>query len=166
MVKATQDQSANSAVVNQFTAFLESKHLRKTPERFAILRCILSFNRHFTFEDLNLALENEAYHVSRATLYNTLEVLIEAEIIVKHAFDGLQPQYERTSSAPHNHLVCTHCGKVKEVRDNNFIVFMNARKYNAFQALRYSLNVYGVCSTCARKIKREAALQAKIKNNR
>ncbi|MBQ7690496.1 MAG: transcriptional repressor [Muribaculaceae bacterium] len=165
MVRIPHDTNANSAVVKHFTAFLESKQLRKTPERFAILRRVLMFTRHFTIETLRQDLEQEAYHVSRATLYNTIDLLIEAGVIVRHVFNGQQPQYERATGLTHNHLVCTHCGKVKEVRDDGLIAFMNTRKYNAFNADRYSLTVYGMCSTCARKIKRQAAAQASKQNN-
>ena len=154
MVKTTTDPNANSAVVKKFTAFLESKQLRKTPERFAIVRCVLAFNRHFTIEDVRHMLEDEVYHVSRATLYNTIDLLLEAGILVKLTFDGLPPQYERVPAIPHIHLICTQCDKVKEVRDTDLAAFMNARKYTAFTTAHYTLTAYGLCSTCARKRKR------------
>ena len=156
MVRATNDTSANSVAIKRFTAFLESRQLRKTPERFAILQCALSFARHFTIDDVSRAMEQQCYHVSRTTLYSTLDLLIESEIIRKHVFEGLLPQYERAMGHPHSHLVCTECGKVKEVRDVNLVAFMNARKYNAFTASHYSVTVYGMCSACARKLKRVA----------
>lgn len=60
----------NSAVVKNFTKFLEEGHYRKTPERFAILNKVLAFTKPFTIDQLESELEQEAFHVSRATLYN------------------------------------------------------------------------------------------------
>ena len=93
--------------------------------------------------------------MSRATLYNTIHLLVEAQLVRRHVFDGLQVQYEKAGNTPHSHLICTSCGKLKEVRDPNFIAFMNARKFTAFTTDYYSLYVYGTCSTCARKHKRQ-----------
>lgn len=141
------------AYVKRFDRFLDEKKMRKTPERYAILRCILAFQSHFTIEHLAQSMEQEAYHVSRATLYNTLQLLVEAALVRKHVFEGLQVQYEKAGNTPHSHLICTHCGKLKEVRDNDFNAYMNARKFTAFTADYYMLYFYGTCSTCARKMK-------------
>ena len=143
------------AYVKQFDRFLDEKQMRKTPERFAILKYILDFQSHFTIEQLMQAMEQDSYHVSRATLYNTLQLLVEARLVRRHVFEGIQVQYEKAGNTPHSHLICTKCGKVKEVRDANFIAFMNARKFTAFTADYYSLYVYGTCSTCARKLKKQ-----------
>ena len=127
--------------------------MRKTPERFAILRRVLMFPSHFTIESLMESMEQGSFHVSRATLYNTIQLLVEAQLVRRHVFEGLQVQYEKAGATPHSHLICTSCGKVKEVRDANFIAYMNARKFMAFTTSYYNLTVYGICNDCARKIK-------------
>lgn len=142
------------AYLKRFDQFLEQKDLRRTPERVAILQRILTFQSHFTIEALMQALEQDAFHVSRATIYNTMQLLVEAQLLRRHVFDGLQVHYEKAGATPHSHLICNVCGKVKEVRDPNFIAFMNARRFTAFTADYYSLYVYGTCSTCARKQKK------------
>ena len=149
------DLMNRDAYVKRFEQFLDVKKMRKTPERFAILRCILAFQSHFTIEQLAQSLELQTYHVSRATLYNTLQLMIEARLVRRHVFEGLPVQYEKAGNTPHSHLICTHCGKLKEVRDNDFIAFMNARKFTAFTADFYMLYVYGTCNTCARKLKKQ-----------
>lgn len=145
------------AYIKKFDRFLDEKKMRKTPERFAILKRILSFQSHFTIEALMQSMEEDSFHVSRATLYNTIQLLVEAQLVRRHVFEGLQVQYEKAGTTPHSHLICTHCGKVKEVRDANFIAYMNARKFTAFTTDFYSLYVYGTCSTCARKMKKRKA---------
>ena len=144
---------SNNPVVRKFNDYLDAHGLRRTTERYAILNRIMGINGHFTIEELQQMIESDGFHVSRSTVYNTVELLMDAKMLRRHVFEGMQAQYERIT-LPHTHLICTNCGKVKEVRDPNFAAFMNARRFNAFNADHYSLYVYGTCSTCARKLKR------------
>ena len=148
--------NSNNPVVRKFSDYLDAHGMRKTTERYAILNRILNITGHFTIEELQQMLDEDGFRVSRSTVYNTVELLMEAEMLRRHVFEGMQAQYERIT-LPHTHLVCTTCGKVKEVRDPNFAAFMNARRFNAFNADHYSIYVYGTCSTCARKSKRTKA---------
>ena len=149
------EQFTNTAILKKFTNFLEAGSLRKTPERFAILDRILLMPHTFTIEQLNEELEKESYHVSRATVYNTVELLIKAGILRKLFLDGVQMKYERISNVSYTYLICTHCGKFKEVKDIELSAFMNARTYNAFTSSHFSMCVYGVCNSCARKLKKK-----------
>ena len=141
--------------MRKFSEYLDAHGMRKTTERYAILKRILDINSHFTIEELQQMIDSEGFRVSRSTVYNTVELLLDAQMLRRHVFEGMQAQYERITM-PHSHLICTTCGKVKEVRDPNFAAFMNARRFNAFNTDHYSLYVYGTCSTCARKSKRTA----------
>jgi len=144
---------SDNPVVRKFSEYLDAHGMRKTTERYAILQRIMSINGHFTIEELQQMIDNEGFRVSRSTVYNTVELLMDAKMLRRHVFEGMQAQYERITM-PHTHLICTSCGKVKEVRDPNFAAFMNARRFNAFNTDHYSLYVYGTCSTCARKRRR------------
>ncbi len=141
---------------NKFTLYLKDKNLRKTPERFAILDRIFSLNNHFDVELLYRMLEEDSYHVSRATIYNTIDLLIDCGLVRRHNFDNQPTRYEKvvTLSPNHHHLICVDCGKIKEVKDKDFFAFMNAKKYNAFTINYYQLYVYGICNNCLRKKKR------------
>lgn len=155
---ATEDKSYYIART-KLTEYLESKRLRKTPERFTILETVFLHNDHFGVETIFNEMEKRAYHVSRSTVYNTMELFCECGLVRKHQFGTNQAVYEKVvSSGSHHHLICTECGKIREVKDADLINYISNRKYGTFNVSYVSLYVYGTCSTCQRK-RRRAALK-------
>ena len=82
------DNSIKETVRGTFEQYLQSKGLRKTQERFAILDAIYSIDGHFTMEELLDVMTESRFHVSRATLYNTMELLTDAHLVIRHKFDN------------------------------------------------------------------------------
>lgn len=151
------EDKIKQSVRNTFTEYLHSKKLRKTPERYAILDKVFDMTDHFYIESLYTALESEAYHVSRATVYNTIELLIDCGLVRRHQFNNQLAQYEKITGIGnnHHHLICTQCGKIKEVKDPELMKMMNARRYPTFHTAYFAIYVYGVCSRCQRKNKKK-----------
>ena len=166
-------ENIKATVKNILTAYLELNKHRKTPERFTILDAVYSMSGHFSLEELGEKLTNDYnFPVSRATLYNTLRLLIELRLVVRHRFQSTTKYEACFDNNSHCHQICTVCGKVTEVKSHQVSEAINSMPMRRFHKDGYTLYVYGICSSCQMKLRRHSTkgketkkLQKQNKNN-
>ena len=154
-------------VKNILTNYLELNKHRKTQERFTILDAVYSMDGHFTLEELGDKLTNDYnFPVSRATLYNTLKLLIELRLVVRHRFQTTTKYEACYDNNSHSHQICTMCGKVTEVKSAQLTEAINNLHTKRFRKDGFTLYVYGICSTCQAKLTRQMAKGHKKKTQK
>lgn len=133
--------------------YLSAHKMRRTSERFAILEKIFSSGDHFYADTLYEAMELEGYRVSRSTIYDTMQLFIDAGLVRRHQFDNQPAQFERIvadGSKNHLHLVCSVCGRVREMKEQVIEAGLIGRRYAGFKPISSVIYVYGICGRCQR----------------
>ncbi len=137
----------NEKAHDEFKLFLKSGKHRITPERFEVLNYAIGSGNHFTADDLYLEMKNGKSNVSRATVYNSLELLVKCEMLAKRNFGDNKTFYESSYNIQnHGHLICKVCGDIIEFNHPKLsdivdtIVAKNDFVRNSFQ-----FNIFGKC---------------------
>ena len=153
------DKSENTALQNlvreHLEAYLDACDLRHTRERFAILRVIYDTEGIFSIEDLAEAMQRTKFHVSRATLYNTTQLLVEANLLIRHPFSSGATQFERiTDTRPRSYQICGHCHRITLIKGRELQADIEKYRPRSFRITHRILYVYGLCGRCARAMKK------------
>jgi len=140
-------------VNEKFKNFLKSKGLKFTPERKTILEGVFSLHKHFDTEELYEKLRKQGKHLSRATIYRTLPLLVESDLIRETLRCQERVSYEHTfGHTHHDHLLCIGCGKIIEFKEEKIERLQEAicKKYG-FKTVEHRLGIKGYCRKCGKK---------------
>ena len=137
-------------VRKRFTNFLKENGHRITNERLLVLENLFSNESHIDAENLFIKMRGKGLKVSRATVYNTLQLLLQSKLIKRSHFGETHQHYEPLSDKHHHHLICSKCGKVIEFTSNALDKVQNhvCSQYN-FNFLHSSFQIIGVCKECS-----------------
>ena len=140
-------KNVHSIVRKIFKDYLEKNNHRKTEERFNILDEIYNLNEHFDVESLFVYMKKKGFQISKATIYNTIELLIDCSLLTRHQFGKNASRFERSYSfRQHDHLICEDCEKVFEFCDPRIQQIQSVMgDLLKFDITHHSLNLFGKC---------------------
>ena len=134
----------DQSVLDRLDTFIRKKGLRRTPQRDAIVRTAFASDDHFTSEELFDRSRKANAGVSRATVYRTIALLVEAGLLHEIDLGGDLKTYDPNfvEKPSHNHLVCIDCGKVVEFADSHLDLLNDClTRRKGFRQVRKTINI-------------------------
>ena len=137
-------------LLSQFKNILRQDKLKFTPQRVAVLEEVIQGDSHRECEDIYLALKQNGKHISRATVYRTMDILVRSNIARKMELGDGRVRYESKMGSPHHdHMICTSCGKIIEFVNQNIEDLQNQiAKRHHFKIQRHIHQLFGICKKC------------------
>lgn len=149
--------------------FIRKKGLRQTAQRDEIVEVIFATDEHFTPDELFDRLRAAGSQASRATVYRTLSLLEEADLIQEIELGDGQTTYDPNflDRPTHNHLVCIDCGKVVEFEDSHLDLLNDCvTRRLGYRPVRQSLRIEATCEKLRNGGACPELIQARIKGKR
>lgn len=144
-------------VAETLREFLIANEMRQTPERYAILRAAYDIDGTFTIEDLQAAMQTLRFHVSTATLYQTTQLLVQANLLIRHPFSSAAAVFESIpDSRPRSYQICSNCHTITRIKSKQFAADLETYHPRSFAVSHRIAYIYGTCAKCQRKLKQKA----------
>ena len=140
----------NTKLLSDFKDVLRKKGLKITPQRIAVLEEIMKDKGHRDSEDVYMAIKTRKTHVSRATVYRTLDILVQHGFARKLNLGDGRARYEPKIDSPHHdHIICNNCGNIIEfINDEIEKIQEEIAKYHQFKLQQHIHQLFGICKEC------------------
>jgi Fur family transcriptional regulator, ferric uptake regulator len=143
-------KSEGAALLERFRRYLRDRHQPVTRQRDRVAEVVLMSEEHLSVDQIERRLAERGAAVGLATIYRTLEALVQSGLVRAHDFgEGFRRFEPLASQGYHEHLICTRCGKFEEFANERLerMLDMIADEYG-FRSERHRVEVYGVCREC------------------
>ena len=149
----SEKNSIQETVAEQFRTFLIAHQCRQTKERFAILHAIYNIEGTFTIEELQTVMDELRFPVSTGTLYATTQLLVQANLLIRHPFSSSTSVFERvTDNVPRSYQVCNNCHRITRIKSKELAASLDTYHPRRFSISHRIVYVYGTCATCQRQL--------------
>ncbi len=128
---------------------LEARNRHATSRRRIVLQALMDQRSYVTPRELHTRLQREHPNLGQATVYRTLELLVEAGAATRFLQENNESKYIYCPPRHHHHLVCTRCGLVEDI-DGCVIPALGAtlEKRTRFQIIDHAVTFFGFCAEC------------------
>lgn len=151
MAKLTREEGA--ALQELFRRWLREHRFPVTRPRELVAEVIFTSEDHLSVEGIERRLRERGEHVGTATVYRTLDVMVQSGLVRAHDFgEGFKRYEPMPADAHHEHLVCLRCGRVTEFSNERLerMLHFVADEFQ-FQHQRHSIELYGLCRECRQR---------------
>ncbi|MFQ5551070.1 MAG: Fur family transcriptional regulator [Gemmatimonadales bacterium] len=141
------------ALLEVFRHYLRDHNLPVTHQREAVAKTIFFSDEHLSVADLEKELKAIGVTVGKATVYRTLDLLLQAGVVQEHDFgEGFKRYEPQAAQSHHEHLICLDCGKVVEFSNERIerMKALIAEEYG-FRHHHHRLEIYGICGDCQKR---------------
>ena len=139
-------------LTKKYQKYIKSKNLKSSKTRDLIFNYIIKKTDHFTIDTIQLELAKIAPEIGIATIYRTIRLLVECEVLIEHSFKEKKGFFEVNQMQNHGHLICATCGNITEFRCDEILkIFQDIGDTQKFEIHSYKLEFYGKCKHCLDK---------------
>ena len=136
--------------LKKFKRVLQEKNLKMTPQRVEVFKEVCDSDEHQEAEEIYLSLRQRDVHISRATVYRTMDILYQHDLVQRMDFGDGKWRYEHWLDChQHDHLICIRCGTIVEFVNHQIEEIQQdvADKFN-YELVRHVHQLFGLCKQC------------------
>ncbi|MFD8999980.1 Fur family transcriptional regulator [Streptomyces sp. NPDC059582] len=129
---------------------LRGRGWRMTSQRRVVAEVLDGDHVHLTADEVHARAARRLPEISRATVYNTLGEMVSLGEVIEVSTDGRAKRYDPNAHHPHQHLVCSHCGTVRDVHPTgDLLADLPAVERFGFVVSEVEVTYRGLCPSCA-----------------